>query len=710
MQAKNLTQNLHNIFYPKSVAVLGTNSVPGTVPNDLLINILKSDFQGTLYPVSQRDKFISCIKTFKYIIDIDDPIDLAVIVFQSSVCHLAMEQCGQKGVKAAIVISAGFKENGEAGAKREAQLKKIADKYGISFIGPNCLGVINTDPEAKLNASFARKMPDEGSIAFLSQSGALCTAVLDYAQAKNIGFSKFVSFGNKTDISEIDLLLYLKDDPKTKVILLYLEEIIDGSGLMNAAKEVIKQTGKPILAIKAGRTDEGAAAAALHTGSLTGSDQICEAAFKQSGIIRCNNIEDMFNKAIALNYQPLPKSNRIAIVTNAGGPGVLTTDAAIQEGLKLATFSNKTTERFKKFLPKTANITNPVDVIGDAHADRYNIAISNSLSDDNVDGVFIILTPQSMTDIENIAKEITTFSIDNKKPIYTSFMGEADVAKGINILQKNNIPNYLLPESMSKAFATAYNFKNNLNSFKDEGCEILNNVDKHRVALLLREAQNNKKKYLLTNEAEELLKAYNLPVLPSAVVKSENDAVVFAHKIGFPVVMKIVSDDIVHKSDVGGIVLNISTENEVKEAFQQIKNVAFSKNLETNIRGIQVTKMITSGNEVLVGIKRDPAFGPIIVFGLGGIYVEIFKDVSFRIAPVSKKESLSMIMETKSSTILAGARGKNINDIESIQTCIQRVSQLALDFPQIVALDINPLIVLQVGMGAYVADAKIMIK
>ncbi|MEN8251528.1 MAG: CoA-binding protein, partial [Bacteroidota bacterium] len=399
-------KNLQTLFYPKSVAIVGTNKVKGTVPGDIFTSILQAELNGVIYPVNPREKFIGSIKAYKYVLDIPDPVDLAVIVFPSSVVHKALEQCGEIGIKSVIIISAGFKEIGENGLEREKEIKAIAEKWDMSFIGPNCLGVINTDPAARLNASFARKFPAEGSIAFLSQSGALCTAVLDYAQARNIGFSKFVSFGNKADISEIDLLYYLMDDEKTKVILLYLEEITDGPGLMKAAQDVMEKSHKPVLIMKSGRTTEGASAAASHTGSLAGVDDICDAAFKQAGIIRCDNVEDMFNIALAFVYQPLPKSEKIAIITNAGGPGVLTTDEAIKTGLKLAQFSEETTKKFKRSLPSTANIKNPIDVIGDARADRYHAAMTGVLQDPDVDGVFVILTPQSMTDIKTIAEEI----------------------------------------------------------------------------------------------------------------------------------------------------------------------------------------------------------------------------------------------------------------------------------------------------------------
>jgi acetyltransferase len=701
-------KNINRIFHPQSIAVLGANKVKGTVPADILINILKAEFKGVVYPVNPKESHISSIKTYKYVIDIDDPVDLAVIVYPSSVMHMALEQCGQKGIKSAIIISAGFKEVGGQGIEREEQIKEIAKKYGISFIGPNCLGVINTDPSVRLDASFARKMPEEGNIAFISQSGALCTAVLDYAQAKHIGFSKFVSIGNKADISEIDLLYYLKDDPKTKVILLYLEEIGDGPGLMNAARTVIEQTGKPILALKSGRTSAGASAAASHTGSLAGSDEICDAAFKQSGIIRCDDIEEMFNKAIAFTYQPLPKSNRISIVTNAGGPGVLTTDAAIKYGLELPKFSAETTSILKKSLPKTANINNPVDVIGDARADRYNVAVTSILKDPNVDGVFVILTPQSMTEIESIATEISHLASQYEKPIYTSFMGEADVAAGIDILQRNKIPHYILPESMPISFATTYKFKKMIEEIRDP-VETFNDVNQEAAHSVLNKAINEGKKYLPEEEAAKVLEAYNFPMLKSGLAKSKKEAIELSEILGYPVVMKIMSDEIVHKFDIGGVILDIKSKDEAAESYKKIiENV--NKNMpNANIKGVFVRRMIPPGEEVILGLKRDITFGPVIMFGLGGIFVEIYKDVSFRIAPLDKKSVDNLITETKASAILSGARGRTPRDINSIKHCIMRLSQLAVDCPQIRELDINPLIVLEDGKGSFVADTKIML-
>ena len=698
-------QNLHKIFYPESLAVVGANKVKGTVPHDIFVNILKADFQGVVYPVSPRESFISSIKAFKYIVDIGDPIDLAILVFPSSVCHMALEQCGEKGIRAAIIISAGFKEVGENGLTREKQLVEIADRYGISLIGPNCLGVINTDPRCNLNASFARQMPESGAIGFLSQSGALCTAVLDYAQAKHIGFSKFVSFGNKADINEIDLLYYLKDDPQTKVILIYLEEISDGPALIRTARQVIEESGKPILALKSGRTAEGASAAASHTGSLAGSDEICDAAFRQAGILRCADIEEMFNNAIALTYQPLPRDNRIAIITNAGGPGVLTTDAAIHEGLRLATFSEETKALFHKSLPKTANINNPVDVIGDARADRYNLALTSALKETNVDGVLVILTPQSMTDIDAIAREVCNVSNQFEKPVYTSFMGEADVASGIDILQRNRIPHYILPESMCKAFAVAYRFKQHLGERTQPTARV--KTDAAWARRHLEAAVAAGRSVLPEHEALEILKAYGLPVLPGGLANAATEAAAIADQLGYPAVLKIMSDEILHKFDMGGVRLGLENGDAVRRAFTQIMHAVQKNAPKAKLHGVWVTTMLEKGQEVILGVKRDQTFGPVVLFGLGGLYVEIFRDVSFRVAPLFEKDAAEMIREIRSYPILSGARHQQPMDLIAIEGSIRRLAQLSLEQELVRELDINPLIVHH--KGCWVADAKILL-
>lgn len=702
-------KNLDKIFYPESVAVVGANNVRGTVPHDILENILKANFNGVVYPVSPRERFIAGVKAYKYVVDIPDPVDLAILVFPSHVCNLALEQCGQKGIPSAIIISAGFREVGLQGKDREEELKRIANQYGISFIGPNCLGVINTDNRSLLNASFARKMPEEGSISFLSQSGALCTAVLDYAQARNIGFAKFISFGNKADISEIDLLYYLKDDPKTKIILMYLEEITDGPALMQAAHDVIVKGNKPLLILKAGRTNEGAAAAASHTGSLAGSDIICDAAFAQAGIIRCNTIEEMFNVATAYVYQPMPKGNRVAVITNAGGPGVLATDACIQNGLAMARFEEETTQFLKKNLPATANIKNPVDVIGDARADRYNVALTAAFKDPNVDAVFTILTPQSMTDIDLIAREVAKVSSHYDKPVYTSFMGEADVKEGVVVLQRNRIPHYQLPEEMAHSLARVLQFKRVREALQQRKTIPPENPPS-RASEILQKAVNEKKTVLTEKEGGYLLQAWGIPVTESFLAQTPAEAASWASSAGFPVVLKVVSEQILHKTDIGGVVLNLWSDKEVYQAFNQIlANISKTKP-DAIINGILVEKQIQEGEEIILGIKRDPSFGPVIMCGLGGIFAEIFKDVSFRVAPFGEDQAEAMLKELKAFPLLSGARGKARRDVPSLVKAIVNLSHLASAHPQIAELDINPLIVRDEGKGCIAADVKILLK
>lgn len=699
---------LEPIFSPQSVAVVGATRVPGTVPYDIFYNILKDNFQGTIYPVSPRERSIAGVKAYKYVLDIPDPVDLAVIVFPSSVVKLAMEQCGQKGVRGVVIISAGFREVGPAGVQREEEVREIARNYGIPFIGPNCLGVINTDPNVHLNASFARRMPAAGSIGFLSQSGALCTAVLDYAHAKNIGFSKFVSFGNKADVSDIDLMLALKDDPATKVILMYLEEISDGAAFLDAARQVIHEAGKPVLVLKSGRTRQGATAAASHTGALAASDEIVDAALRQAGIIRCQTIEEMFNNAIALAYQPLPKGRRVAIITNAGGPGVLTTDAAILERLELATFSDRTHDVFKRSLPVTANISNPVDVIGDARADRYHVAMASALEDENVDGALVILTPQSMTDIDTIAEEVCRVASQYDKPTYTSFMGETDVASGIAILQHRHIPHYILPESMCRAFARAHDFRSEKDRRFTPAVQF-SDVDTAAASALLDAAIAAHRAYLPPADAMQVLAAYRLPVLRSAIAQSGTEAARVAAEVGFPVAMKAQSDDIVHKFDVGAVVLDVNTPAAASAAYAMILANVQAHRPDARISGVFIQRMAGPGEEVILGVKRDPAFGAVVMFGLGGLFVEIFRDVAFRIAPIPPEHVREMMHEVRAFPILTGARGRPHRDTAAVEECLQRLSQLAVDCPQIQELDINPLIVRDRGNGCAVTDARILV-
>lgn len=696
---------LDAIFYPRSVAVLGVTATPNTVPYDIFNNLLMTGYRGVLYPIAPGKRSINAVRAYRYVTDVDDEVDQAVIVFPANVCDRALEQCGQKGVKGVIMISAGFREVGPEGAKREQRIKDICREYGMSLVGPNCLGVINTDPASLLNASFARKMPAQGRIAFLSQSGALCTAVLDYARGKNIGFSKFVSFGNKAGVTEIDLMQYLHDDPETDVILLYLEEVRNGRELIETARRITTGPGaKPILAIKSGRTAEGAKAASSHTGSLAGEDAICDAVFREAGIIRVRSIEELFNAAIMLTHQEMPAGNRLAIVTNAGGPGVMATDAAVGVGLTIPRFEPNTTAALKAALPAAANVTNPVDVIGDARSDRYSAAMDAVLADPNVDQVLVILTPQSMTDIEDIARGIVKVHEHAGKPISCSFMGACDVQVGVDILQKAHIPHYILPEWACRAMADVERVRKWVNQPQEP--LVAMDVKKAQAQRVIDSAPAG---YLREDQCLALLDAYGFPVPEYRLCKTAQEAAGFAEGLGFPVVLKVVSPQVVHKFDVKGVALNLKGAQAVEAAFGTMMETIRKNVPGAEILGAIVRRMIPQGHEVILGAKRDPVFGPTIMFGLGGLFVEIFKDVTFALAPVTAGGAARMVRQVKSFKVLEGARGTPPADVRGIENCLMRLSQLVVDFPRIAEMDINPLIVGAVEAGSHVADVRIRV-
>ena len=694
---------LDSIFYPQSVAVLGVTPTPDTVPNDMFRNILTSGYTGVLYPVAPFKRSIYAVKAYRYVLDIPDEVDQAVIVYPSNVCHKAVQQCGEKGVKSVIMISAGFREVGPEGAKREARIKEICDQYGMKLIGPNCLGVINTDPAAMLNASFARKMPARGRIAFLSQSGALCTAVLDYALGKGIGFSKFVSFGNKAGVTDIDLMRYLHKDPQTDVILVYLEELRDGRGLVEAAREITRGPGaKPILLIKSGRTVQGADAAASHTGSLAGEDVIADAVLKEAGIIRVDTIDELFNSAIMMTYQPPARGRRLAIVTNAGGPGVMATDAAVNMGLEIPRFDDETASGLKSALPAAANIKNPVDVIGDARADRYSAAIQAVLDDDNVDQALVILTPQSMTDIEAIAECVVAGSERTDKPLACSFMGGRDVQVGIDILQTARIPHYILPEWACSALLDS----NIFNEWKNSPAPELEplDVDAAAAQAVMDSAGEG---YMREDQCLDVLQAYGFPVPQYKLCTSADQAAAFADELNCPVVLRVVSPDIIHKFDVKGVALNVDGAEAVRNAWNDMMTHIAGVMPEARIIGTIVRGMIPSGREIILGAKRDSIFGPTVMFGLGGLFVEVFKDVTFALAPVTAQRAASMVRGVKAYELLAGARGTEAADVGGIEECIRRLGQLVSDHRRITELDINPLLVGSADMGNLVADVRI---
>ena len=707
---ENKQENVSLIFSPRSVAVIGASTRKESVGRAVFASILFSGYTGIVYPVHPRARGILGVRAYRSVWDIPEEVDLAVVIVPSAVVPAVMKECGEKGVKAAVIITAGFKEIGGKGAELEKTVTEIAKKYSVSLLGPNCLGVINTNPEISLNATFAGSMPRAGNIAFISQSGALGVAVLGYAQERNIGLSKFVSIGNKADITENDLLAELKDDADTEVILLYLEDLTDPKGFIELAREITGEIPrrKPILAIKSGRTTEGARAASSHTGALASSDEAYDSFFRQCGVMRVETLEQLFDYAIAFAKQPLPRGERVAIVTNAGGPGIMATDACVRHGLQLASFGKRTIENLKKGLPSTANINNPVDVIGDAKEDRYALALKSVMGDRNVDGVIVICTSQSMTGLEEISSVVAEIAARYKKPVMACCMGVTDISKGLKILDEGNVPHYKFPEAAARAMANMSNHarwlarpRTEVRAFKD--------VNKRKVREILATVKGAKRSFLPEPEAHEVLKAYGFPVLDFRLGRNEKECIQYAGEIGYPVVLKIVSPDILHKVDVGGVRTNIGNEAELKKAYKDILRRVKSAEPRANIWGLFVQEMAKEGKETIIGMNRDPHFGALLMFGLGGIYVEALKDVTFRIAPIRELSGERMIKEIRGYRILEGYRGGTPSDIPAIAECLERLSQLVTDFDEIQELDINPLLVFEKGEGARVVDARILI-
>ncbi|MCP5004315.1 MAG: CoA-binding protein [Planctomycetes bacterium] len=704
-----MTTDIEAIISPKSIAVVGATSRPNSVGLAVFGNILKGGFQGVLYPVNPKAKSVSSIKAYPRLMDIPDEIDLVIIIVPAEKVCAVIEEAGRKKVKGAIVITAGFKERGGQGVEMENLLKITTKEQNIRLVGPNCLGVINNNERIRMNASFATKMPKPGNISFISQSGALCTAVLDYAEGRNVGFSKFISFGNKADVSEIDLLQYLKDDPDTDVILMYLEDITNGRKFLEIAREITWENHKPILAIKSGRSTEGARAASSHTGSLAGSENAYDAIFRQSGILRVEGVSELFNNAIAFSQQPIPKGNKIAIVTNAGGPGIMATDAAIRHNLKIATLSEETKHKLKKGLPPTASIENPVDVIGDATHERYKSAIRHILVDKNVDAAIIILTPQAMTDVLETAEIIPEVVKDINKPVLCSFMGIADVSKGIEYLERNNIPNYSFPESAVLTMSLMAQYGEVMSLERRKVRRIAADRDSAD-AIIKKKLKDKESYYMPEKEANEILQCYGFPVLKSILIKDLAQIDEAAEEIIFPVAMKICSQDIVHKFDTGGVKLKIKTKEEAKNAFKEIVENVKTYNPSARIDGVIMERSVKSGVEVILGGVRDPKFGPICMFGLGGTLVETMQDVTFRLAPMWEISAEIMIKSIKAYKMLKGVRGTPPSDIDAIKDCLLRLSQMLSDHPEIIELDINPLIVFPEGEGCVVADSRILLK
>ncbi|MCL4180721.1 MAG: acetate--CoA ligase family protein [Verrucomicrobia bacterium] len=691
---------LKELLYPKSIAIIGASQNPGKVGYGLVANLVQGGFKGHIVPVSLTATKILEQKCYKTLVEYKGKIDLGLVAVPVKAVKEAVESCVDAGAKAVIVITAGFKEVGAEGLKLERELVEYAKASDLRLLGPNCIGVLNTHHQ--MNATFAPAMPPPGRISVISQSGALCVAILDWAATEKIGMGKVISLGNKAELNEVDFLEALAEDKETAVIVGYLENIVDGARFLQVAEQTAGQ--KPVLILKAGTTKAGAKAASSHTGSLAGADVAYTAAFKHSGVIRAESFERLFDYALAFGTQPLPAGNRVTIITNAGGPGIMAADASEANGLELLPPTDAARAKLKEFLPTTAAFGNPIDVIGDADPARYIKALEVLQDDPNTDAILVLVTPQNMTAPLELAQALEK-AHKKKKPLLTAFMGGSAIAGAKEYLTSVGIPNYPSPERAVLSLKAMCDYA----AWRKRPTRVVLRfpVNRRRVDRLIARYVRMQNKQVSEVEAKEILAAYGFRTLPGSLATDREESVEVAERIGYPVVMKVVSPSIIHKSDLGGVLINLGSADQVRDAYDLI--VTRSKRFAPKavLRGVYVEKMGRRGREVILGLTRDPQFGPMLMFGLGGIFVEVLKDVAFHLAPVTADEAMQMLKLTRSYSLLMGARGQKPVDLAAIANAIQRISQLATDYPQIAELDINPFIVGEVGTEAYAADARI---
>ncbi|MDP8886792.1 MAG: acetate--CoA ligase family protein [Thermoproteota archaeon] len=693
-------------FSPKSIAIIGASEKPG-VGKTIFYNIAKH-FKGKIYPVTPSNPTVGGLTAYKNVIDIPDSIDLAVVAAPSKFTPSVMEEVGKKGIKGAIIVSAGFKEVDEAGAKLEREVGETAKKYGIKVIGPNCLGIMSFSKDNIMNSTFLKITPKFGNIALVSQSGAICAATVEDAEAQNIGFSKVISMGNKVDMDESDVLELLAEDDDTRVIVMYLEDIRNARRFMEIAKRITTQRKKPIIVLKSGRTAEGAKAAASHTGALGGSDANYEAAFAQCGVIRVDTMGELFDLATAFSKQPLPDGN-VVIVSNAGGPAIISTDACSRYGLKMADISSIRDE-IAEVIPAYGSPRNPVDIVGDADYLRFEKVLLLTLAHPNVGSVVTMCTPSATLNYDDLARVLVKMSQRfPNKTILASLMGLAEGIENRRIMSEGGIPYYLYSEPAIRTLKAIYDFKKWADEASTKRDTLQFSKDTAKVKSIFENVRKNGRSNLLEEEGYEVLEAYGFPTPKSILCTTEQECMSAANQIGYPLVMKIVSPDIIHKSDAGGVKVGIKTDDELKNSFRTITENALKYKSDAKIKGVLVQEMVKSAKETILGASQDPTFGPVIMFGLGGIYVEVLKDVVFRIVPIDEKEAINMVESIKTIKLLKGVRGEKSSDLKAIADSLQRLSQLVVDFPEIKEFDINPLLVLEEGKGARVVDARIIL-
>lgn len=683
--------SLDAIFAPRNVAVIGATETAGSVGRTILWNLISNPFGGAVFPVNPKRPSVLGIKAYPSIKDLPEQADLAVIVTPAKTVPGIISDCVEAGVRGAIIISAGFKETGPEGLRLEQEVVERARQGNIRIIGPNCLGVMS--PLNGLNATFAGAMARPGNVGFISQSGALCTAVLDWSLSENVGFSAFVSIGSMADVGWGDLIDYLGDDPQTKSIIIYMETIGNARAFLSAAREVALT--KPIIVIKAGRTQAAAAAAASHTGSLTGSHEVFEAAVRRSGVLPVNSISELFNMAEVLSKQPRPAGPSLTILTNAGGPGVLATDALITGGGELAPLSEETVKELNQFLPAHWSHANPIDILGDAGPDRYAQALEVAAKDPHSDGLLVIVTPQAMTEATLTAEQLKQYAKKLNKPLLTSFMGGPEVAPGENILNKAGIPTFSYPDTAANMFNHMWRYHYNLSSLYET--PVLPNGDnqnQEQATKIIEQARQEGRTILTEYESKQVLSAYGIPTVDTRIGTSEDEAVALAKEIGFPVVLKLYSHTITHKTDVGGVQLNLRDEAAVRQAYRLIEKNVQEKAEPEDFAGVTIQPMIKlDGYEVIIGSSMDAQFGPVLLFGSGGQLVEVYRDRALALPPLNTTLARRMMEQTKIYEALKGVRGRDPVDLAALEQLIVRFSQLVVEQRWIKEIDINPLLV-----------------
>jgi len=697
-----MTSSLAPFFSAAGVAVIGASANPRKLSHGILRNLVTSKYAGGIYPVNPGESEILGKKCYPSISDVPDPVELAVIVVPVAATPVTLEACGKRGIRAAVIISGGFKEVGQSGADLEQECLRIAKSYQMRLIGPNCVGTM--DLATGLNTTFIHGMPDEGGIGFVSQSGAVCGGVVDFLYGKKVGFSHFISLGNEADVTETDMIEYLGQEPRVRVIAAYVEQIRDGRRFLEVARQVSRS--KPIVLLKGGRSDAGARAVSSHTGSLAGSHAAYQAAFKQAGVIEVDSFAELFDVAVAFDFQPLPQGTNAVLLTNAGGPAALTSDALSFNGFRLEDLEADTKAALRSFLNPSAQVGNPVDMLGAAEPQDYARVIETLKKDKTVDIIIPILVPQALVDPRAVAQAVVDASKGAGKPVLTCIMGDMSVDEPRLILHGNRMPMYTLPEAMGGVLKAMKTYADWL-AKPPVKHQPLKNLDRAAAEKLL--GLPGLPDELGEAQTRPLLQAYGIPLVKGGEAHTAQEAAKLAASVGFPVAMKIISPQLLHKSDAGGIVLNLKNESEVKAAYDKLFADIAAKRPDAELQGVLIEQMAPRGQEVIIGLKRDPGFGPVVMFGLGGIYVELFKDVSFRVAPVSREEALEMIRETRAGKLLTGLRGAQPADLDAVVEVIMRLGQLGLDFPTILEAEVNPLLVFAQGKGALALDGRVIL-